>query len=60
MSNVVWLLDTGRAIAQADGLWLTTAIPSQVMSFGFGGGQSGTAVGFLRVLQFPLPSLHIH
>jgi hypothetical protein len=32
-------------------------VRSQVRSCGFCGGQSGTGVGFLRVLRFPLPIL---
>jgi hypothetical protein len=32
-------------------------VRTQVRSYGFRGGQSGTGAGFLRVLRFPLPIL---
>jgi hypothetical protein len=47
----------GGAIAQVVSRRLPTSaarIRSQVKSCGIHGGQSGTAVGILRVLQFPL------
>jgi hypothetical protein len=43
-----------RAIAQAVSRWLPTA-GARVWSSRICGGQSGAGVGFLRVLQFPLP-----
>jgi hypothetical protein len=50
----------GRAIAQAVTRRLPTAaarVLAQVRSCGICCRQSGTGVGFLRVLQFPLPIL---
>jgi hypothetical protein len=50
----------GRGIAQAVSRRLPTAaaqVRAQVRSCGTCGGQSGTGVGFLRVLRFPLPIL---
>jgi hypothetical protein len=50
----------GRAVAEAVSRRLPTAearVRSQVKSCGICGGQSGTGVGFLRVLRFPLPIL---
>jgi hypothetical protein len=50
----------GRAVAQAVSRRLPTAaarIRAQVRSYESRGGQSGTVVGFLRVLRFPLPIL---
>jgi hypothetical protein len=47
-------------VAQAVSCRLPTAaarVPAQVKSCGICGGQSGTAVGFLRVHWFPLPIL---
>jgi hypothetical protein len=49
-----------RAIAQAVSLRLPTAaarVRAQVSLCGIYSGQSGTEVGFLRVLWFPLPIL---
>jgi hypothetical protein len=49
---------TGRATAQAVSHRLSTAaarVRAQVMSCGICAGQSGTGVGFLPVLRFPLP-----
>jgi hypothetical protein len=48
----------GRAVAQAVSLWLPTAaarVGTRGRSCGICGAQSGTGVGFLRVLRFPLP-----
>jgi hypothetical protein len=50
----------GRDIAQAVNRHLPTAagrVRAQVRSCGNCGGQSGTGVGFLRELRFPLPIL---
>jgi hypothetical protein len=47
----------GRAIAQAVSRWRPTAaarVRARVWSSGICGGQIGTWVGVLRVLQFPL------
>jgi hypothetical protein len=47
----------GRAIAQAVSRWLPTAaarVRARVWACGICGGQSGSGVGFLRVLWFPL------
>jgi hypothetical protein len=55
----VWL---GRSIAQAVSRWLLTAVTrvrARVWSSGICGGQGGAGAGFLRVLQLPLPILHI-
>jgi hypothetical protein len=52
--------DLGRVIAQADSRRFpiaATRFRAQVRSFGICGGQSGTGIGFLRVLRFPLPIL---
>jgi hypothetical protein len=52
------LSDEGRAIAQAVSRWFPTAAAqdrARVMSCGICGGQSGTGIGFLRVLRFPMP-----
>jgi hypothetical protein len=48
----------GRAIAEEVSRWLPTAadrVPARVWSSGICGGQSGSGLGFLRVLQFPMP-----
>jgi hypothetical protein len=47
----------GRAVAQAVSRWLLTAAARLRVRAACGvcGGQSGTGVGFLRVLRFPLP-----
>jgi hypothetical protein len=50
----------GRDIAQAVSRWLPPAaarVRAQDRSCGICGGQSGTGVGFLRVLRCPLPIL---
>jgi hypothetical protein len=55
LSNIL-----GRAIAQVVSRRLPTAaarVQARVRSRGICGGQSGTRVGFLRVLRFPLPIL---
>jgi hypothetical protein len=52
--------DTGSAIAQADSRQPPTTaarVQSHISSCGICGGQSGTEVRFLWVLQFPLPIL---
>jgi hypothetical protein len=55
---IAWLtLQQGRAIAQAVSRWLPTAaarVRARVKSCGIFGIQSGTGVGFLRDLRFPL------
>jgi hypothetical protein len=47
----------GRAVAQAVSLWLPTAAARARVRTACGvyGGQSGTGLGFLLVLRFPLP-----
>jgi hypothetical protein len=48
----------GRATAQAVSHWLPTAaarVRTRIRTCGICGGQSDTGVGFLRILQFPLP-----
>jgi hypothetical protein len=47
----------GRAVAQAVSRWLPTAAARVCVlaACEICGGQSGTGVGFLRVLRFPLP-----
>jgi hypothetical protein len=68
ISGVTWIYIRGMShsnlvetpIAQAVSRRLPTAearVRSQVRSCGISGGQSGTRVGFLRVLRFPLPVL---
>jgi hypothetical protein len=50
----------GRAVSQFVCRWLPTAaarVRSQVKSCGICDGQSGTGVGFVRLLRIPLPSL---
>jgi hypothetical protein len=52
------IIDKGRAIAQAVSRWLPTPaarVRARVLSSGICGEESGAGVGFLRVLQFPLP-----
>jgi hypothetical protein len=54
INDAIW----GRAIAQAVSRWLQTAaarVQTRVWSSGICGGQSGTGVGFLRALRYPLP-----
>jgi hypothetical protein len=49
----------GRAIAHAVSRWLPTSaarVRARACSSGICGGQSGAGAGFLRVLQFPLPT----
>jgi hypothetical protein len=50
-------LKPGRAVAQAVSRWLPTAAARVRVRAACGvcGEQSGTGVGFLRVLRFPLP-----
>jgi hypothetical protein len=58
--NIAKVRQWGRAIAQAVSRRLPTLaarIRAQVRSCGICGGQSGTRVGFLRVLRFLLPVL---
>jgi hypothetical protein len=48
----------GRITAQAVSSWIPTAsarVRGRVRSWGICGRQSGSGVGFLRVLRFPLP-----
>jgi hypothetical protein len=54
--------DTGRAVAQAVSGWLPTAAARVRVRAARGvcGGQSGTGVGFLRVLRFPCQSFHLY
>jgi hypothetical protein len=49
----------GRAVAQAVSRWLPTAAARVRVRAACGvcGGQSGSGAGFLRVLQFPLPTI---
>jgi hypothetical protein len=49
--------NVGRAVAQAVSRWLPTAAARVRVraAYGVRGGQSGTGVGFLRVLRFSLP-----
>jgi hypothetical protein len=51
----------GRAVAQAVSRWFPTAAARVRIraACGLCGGQSGTRVGFLRVLRFPLPIIFI-
>jgi hypothetical protein len=61
-AKMVHALDraAGRAIAQVVSRWLLTAaarVRTQDQSCGFCDGQSGSGVGFLRVLWYPLPIL---
>jgi hypothetical protein len=58
--HLVKLIGLGRFIARAVSRRLPTAaarVRERVRSCGICGGQSGTAAGFLRVLNFPLPSI---
>jgi hypothetical protein len=52
-----YMLDIGRAVAQAVSRWLPTAEARVRLraACGIYSGQSGTGAGFLRVLRFPLP-----
>jgi hypothetical protein len=53
-------LKTDRAMTQAVSRLFSNAaarVPTQVRSCGICGVQSGTGVGFLRLLRFPLPIL---
>jgi hypothetical protein len=47
----------GRAVAQAVSRWLPTVAARVLIRAACGacGGQSGTEVGFLRVLRIPMP-----
>jgi hypothetical protein len=58
---VVWKGQLGHAIADAGSRWLPTAVTLVRVRAACGvcGGQSGTRVGFIRVLRFPLPVIII-